>query len=62
MRAAGGACMAGGHAWQGACMAGGVHGRGTCVAGKKATTVDGTHPARMHCYFKLKYRAEFLYV
>ena len=34
----GGACMAGGHAWQGVCMAGGMHGgehawQGACVAG-----------------------------
>ena len=39
-RPRGGACIAGGHAWQGACMAGGgahawqegVHGGGACVA------------------------------
>ena len=31
---AGGACVAGGHAWWGvACVEGGVHGRGVCMAG-----------------------------
>ena len=32
----GGACMAGGRAWQGGMCAGGMHDRGACVAGGHA--------------------------
>ena len=50
----GGACMAGGHAWQGVCMAGGMHGRGcawqgvctaggACVAGAGCVWQGGMH-------------------
>ena len=44
---AGGACMAGRHAWQGVCVVG-----GSCVAGETATEADGTHPTGMHSCFK----------
>ena len=61
---AGGACVAGRHAWQGAmcgrghawqgvcggghCMAGG----GACMAGETATAADGTHSTGMHSCLK----------
>ena len=44
----GGACMAGGHAWQGACVAGGVHGRG--MRGRRNGHCSGRYASYWNAY------------